>query len=133
MSFATYAAWNVRHECGKRFETFIYGNYYVYTYTYLCTSIIYLYIFSHNIELECLSSCINGVFSTFFQFFFFNARKKSMFSLLLISILASPWLLLSLSLISSILNSTYLEDDYFNIHFMILCRYLNGHLIRVSI
>lgn len=109
MSFATYAAWNVRHECGERSETFIYGNYYVYIYTYLrisiyvylsylCICIFFRTVSSSNVYSRASTAC----FINFLSILPFQCTKK--IDVLFPLDLDSPWCFLRLSFIFSSLS-----------------------------
>lgn len=120
MSFATYAAWNVRHECGERSETFIYGNYYVYIYTYLhisiyvylsylCICIFFRTVSSSNVYSRASMAC----FINFLSILLFQCTKKIdvLFPLDLDSHRHGVFYLFHLFF------RLYLENDYLNVYF----------------
>lgn len=84
---------------------------YVYLFTYIYLIYVSVYFFA-----QCrarMSTLVHQrrVSSTFFQFFLFNARKKSMFSFLLISIRHGVFYVFHLFF------RVYLENDYLNVYF----------------
>lgn len=102
---------------------------YVYLFTYIYLIYVSVYFFA-----QCrarMSTLVHQrrVSSTFFQFFLFNARKKSMFSFLLISIhIAMVSFIYFIYFFDFISKTTILT---FILNSMILCGHLNERLIRV--